>query len=481
MAATRSAIRPLRSDAVISFLTDVEGNLDYFKRFVQRSRVIRFGGAAPAAEAAELPPLEFREDVAADGAAAAGAGQARGTGYFVFGGDVCDKGVGDIRIARALTDFKRRYPDRVFLILGNRDVNKLRFTSELDPAVVADEGGALNDPAYPYWVEPAKRVTPAAFLAAKQLPNTRVNRLRWMLAETMGAAGTFETRQAELAALAGKAPSDVPDEAVLESFVTSVTPGHPDAFMRAYLAHGQLALVLGPHLFVHGALTPAALGRVPGHADPIPAVDAWAEALNAWVRAQLDEHAARPRWGPARGSDRGGDALMDYGVPGGFGGAGVVYATNLDNGNAVPVPAAVQEYLRAQGVPSVVCGHVPHGDCPTVIRSDGVRVITADTSYSDMGQPDNRGIAVAEVLLLADGAALVHGQLKDGREIEYRLPPPGAAVGGDPWVGRLLVDGFFVKARLAAPPHEYLLCKGEGFRLTVKTTTAADLEKAQFL
>ena len=27
---------------------------------------------------------------------------------------------------------KRKYPDRVTLLVGNRDVNKMRFTSELD-------------------------------------------------------------------------------------------------------------------------------------------------------------------------------------------------------------------------------------------------------------------------------------------------------------------------------------------------------------
>ena len=45
---------------------------------------------------------------------------------------------------------------------------------------------------------------------------------------------------------------------------------------------------------------------------------------------------------------------------------------------------------------------MPHGDCPNVMVSEGVGVLTADTSYSDMGHTspwgvDNRGAAVYQV------------------------------------------------------------------------------------
>lgn len=50
------------------------------------------------------------------------------------GGDVCDKGGetgGSVRVTTSLVRLKCKYPDRVFLLLGNRDLNKMRFTSEL--------------------------------------------------------------------------------------------------------------------------------------------------------------------------------------------------------------------------------------------------------------------------------------------------------------------------------------------------------------
>ena len=113
-------------------------------------------------------------------------------------------------------------------------------------------------------------------------------------------------------------------------------------------------------------------------------------------------------------------------------------------------------------------GHQPHGDCPCVIRTGPVNVITADTSYSQMGHKsdwgvDNRGVnAVSEVLLYADGTSEVHGFLADGSQIAYKL-----GVGGDKFVGHQLRNGYWVKAKILGPEPEYLLAKMEGF--TVKT------------
>ena len=40
-----------------------------------------------------------------------------------------DKAPGSLRCAKALVGVKLAYPDRVVLLLGNRDINKMRFTS----------------------------------------------------------------------------------------------------------------------------------------------------------------------------------------------------------------------------------------------------------------------------------------------------------------------------------------------------------------
>jgi hypothetical protein len=46
---------------------------------------------------------------------------------------------GSIRVVNSLLALKRRYPDRVTLLLGNRDLNKMRLTSELAPSELAPE------------------------------------------------------------------------------------------------------------------------------------------------------------------------------------------------------------------------------------------------------------------------------------------------------------------------------------------------------
>jgi hypothetical protein len=129
--------------------------------------------------------------------------------------------------------------------------------------------------------------------------------------------------------------------------------------------------------------------------------------------------------------------------------------------------------------PGVVAGHQPHGDCPCVTRSGLVTVITADTSYSQMGHmsawgADDRGEkAVSEVLVYMDGSIEVHGVLADGSNIAYTLAADGR---GDRFVGRQLSNGYWVKARTVGDNNEYVLCIGEGFKMTVLRKKESEME-----
>ena len=98
----------------IGYITDVEGNWDYWCRQVELCSVLRRENENAAGVGVDsLRLVDADADAGCDGG---GGGQGS---FFVYGGDVFDRGNGDLRIARELVLLKRRYPSRVFLIIGN--------------------------------------------------------------------------------------------------------------------------------------------------------------------------------------------------------------------------------------------------------------------------------------------------------------------------------------------------------------------------
>ena len=106
----------------IGYVTDVEGNLDFFQQYVELSNVLSFSNSTK------------NKLILKDGC------------YFVHGGDIVDKGNGDIRLCRQLVDLKKRYPKRVFLLVGNRDLNKFRFSAELSDEDIARDVTSIPGP-----------------------------------------------------------------------------------------------------------------------------------------------------------------------------------------------------------------------------------------------------------------------------------------------------------------------------------------------
>jgi len=450
-----------QNNGVCAYLADVEGNIHFFERYIAVSKVLEWADAGKT-------KLRFQNC----------------DDCFVFGGDSQDKGIGDIRFTKMMLALKKDYPDRVQLIIGNRDANKLRLTSELQEHCIKDDK-VLTDASFPYWDPPDKRVTPQMFLD-KNAPenggskNTAANRLRYILEETMGAAGAFDRRRQELSILAECSLEQISDDDVVESYRIECDPHQGHNFMFEYLKLGKLAYVHGSTLFVHGALSSKNKGTVPGTMQTFGNVHEWVDALNNWAKKEVDEFESDPYSGKNR-KDRNGAGLIDYGVPGGNEGATVVYDNLLVNGNAVHTAPDVQEYLLKNHIRNVVSGHQPHGDCPCVIRTGNVTMISTDTSYSQMGSKswwgaDNRGVdTVTEVLLHLDGSLHVHGVIADGTKIEYHLAGDGGG-GGDQFVGRQLSDCSWVKAKTAGNAPEYIICKGEGRKMTVTRKTESEMK-----
>ncbi|CAE6946446.1 unnamed protein product, partial [Symbiodinium sp. KB8] len=62
----------------------------------------------------------------------------------------------------------------------------------------------------------------------------------------------------------------------------AVDPNGADPWMLDLLRVGQLAVIVGDALFIHGGLYDDALGAVPGEEGPRDSMHSWAAALNAW-------------------------------------------------------------------------------------------------------------------------------------------------------------------------------------------------------
>jgi hypothetical protein len=137
-------------------VSDVEGNYEYWKNYLRISYVVRMEEdeegdldptsdsttSATAAETSSVSDLRPRVSarhrlVLRDGC------------HLVFGGDVCDRGAGDLRVMRDIVWLKERYPDRVHIILGNRDINKLRLPFELSEHTRMQAGKV-------YWIPGSK-------------------------------------------------------------------------------------------------------------------------------------------------------------------------------------------------------------------------------------------------------------------------------------------------------------------------------------
>ncbi len=401
-------------------MTDAEGDLDFVAASLEHSDVVRWD--------ARRCELEL-------------CGPDAG---LVFGGDCVDRGAGDVRLARALVSLKRRHPARVFLLAGNRDVNKMRFTSELEGA------------------------SPAV--------------LRAILERTMGAPDTFELRRAELRATRG-ANCDASDDAVLASFRDGVKSG---GYMREYLEHAQLAVRVRDSLFVHGALPRGGLGFVPARsgqveredqqqAAPCAALEPWLEQLNAFYWDEVRGWAAG-ELGAAR-------VLLEYARPGTLASRGVIYNDWLDAGATLPrpVPPDVATFLRNAGVRRVLSGHRPHGDTPTVIAAgaehDHLYVVTADTSYSERQSPTKTRAPCELTLLLptaeregksegdnqsesqSESRCVVRGVRGDGTAYRFVVEEYLAAGLGRPWRSP---DGREGWLKAALPGHGLLACFSRG-------------------
>jgi len=273
----------------ISFITDIEGDAAYFDRFIQTSRILNFEPAIPNFD--DTLPLDFfpyDKQVAFtksnnDDDSSSSINEET---VLVCGGDIWDKGGSDLYVARQLLSLQNRYGgERVYFVLGNRDLNKMRILQEI--GMKDDSDRDLPPHGGLYWFKGTGRIGDPDLIgklneasmnnddsvvslssndADSQIPNTAAERLMWILQKTMGSPDAFELRRGELQREkvlcmeakigntfdSSKIDTSVSDEEVVKSYRISCHPSH--GVMGQYLRKGKLAVKIGGTVFFHGCL-----------------------------------------------------------------------------------------------------------------------------------------------------------------------------------------------------------------------------------
>jgi nicotinamidase/pyrazinamidase len=105
---------------VITVISDVEGNWEYLERQVENNPLLTLVNGK----------LSFSHEMEYQNK---GLDLALNNTHFVYCGDVMDQGNGfsGEAVVKCLLEFKLDWPNHVHLVLGNRDLNLLRFESEL--------------------------------------------------------------------------------------------------------------------------------------------------------------------------------------------------------------------------------------------------------------------------------------------------------------------------------------------------------------
>ena len=395
---------------VCGYVTDVEGNMDYFNKYVKISKILEWTND-------KKNRLRFKKD----------------DSIFVYGGDTQDKGHADIRFVNILLKFKEDYPDRVIFIIGNRDANKLRIPSELFETYKNEKIFLKKYDNYPYWIDSDKRITLKKYLKENNYELNIKNRLKYIIESNMGFQDGFEKRRTELSIILKKNISKITDTDVISSFVNSVMPFPEnielsnDNYILKYLMKGQIAYIFGEHIFVHGAINEYNIGQIPKNKNKIDDVNIWVNELNSWFHKELNEYINNPTVGGIT-KKRKAYNIIDYVIPKEKS-ISVVHANNLKNGNGKHINKNVSKILNKYGIKNIITGHKPHGDCPLVIRDKNITAISADTSYSNVNylreknkiEGDNRGNAVSEVLLYSNGYIRIHGKYANNTKYSYLL------------------------------------------------------------
>lgn len=310
---------------------------------------------------------------------------------FVFQGDAIDRGDHGRAVLQTFLDLKLAHPSDVTLLLGNRDINKLRLLVELEPSMLMQP-----DPSFDKYLSDKG--------LSSSLRADAITKLKFILDKRMGSPGAFEFRRAELKR-EGRATSD---RDVLDSMLSDLKF---DGLQGRYLRNAQIAHIdeKTGTLFVHGAVSETNFGLVPGQSKPMTDVRKWVAALNAWARKQIELATTDGLVKQSRASE-----LIDYQRPErGFdqNPFSVVSARYTDEQGLPKAPSEkFLDMLKKQGIRRIAVGHSPYGEVPIVLRKAGFEIVLADVSYNKTGA--NFPVVIDDKGVRAESTVVGFGSVK---------------------------------------------------------------------
>ncbi len=338
---------------------------------------------------------------------------------LVFGGDLVDRGPDSIKLRKWLVSLKEKYPSRVTLLWGNRDLNKLSLAQTLlsfkNTTPNSFNNWVLDKAKQSGHSIPIKKSDLDNFLATR---NTEANRILWW-SENRGIPKILELHKIELEELSGKKVTL--DEAAAD-LAKSLDPKNGDFFH--YLSLGQLGKIDNNTLYVHGGVSAENYRVIPGETSRATTAQEWISKLNNWGAKQLqkfkdDLQTDKPitsskllRYGDATW-----DASVNKAIPTG---ESVIYPYRVkENGNFRLPPGHVVEWLKNSNIQTVVVGHSPAGNIPIPLKDKGFLYMHADTSRSISG--------VYTTVEIEYGTIKVQGSTGNGTQLSYTVSPSSSS------------------------------------------------------
>lgn len=375
-------------------LADVEGSWEKVKSFLEHS--------------AELVTLDDDDPVSPKATLS-------DHGKFVFLGDAIDHGPNPVKVLNFLLNLKLRYPDRVFLILGNRDINKLRFNWELGNAgLKLDEASALGDinrfrvakwsDKFATWsASGASEVdgVPVVYQHGQDTETDTIIKLKWMLTDTFGAVNSFKNFKDESGFQS--------DRDALKGYLSLTKK---NGLLARYLKQSQLIYLdeASKTLYVHGGINRENVGIIPKLKDRQTELKEWFHSEGSQFRnwiAELNQWAQESIDAGIRGEAAAAVALVEYQEPPvvsgdwkGFNNGSVILARPWVTGeNLGMIDDEMIGLLRQEGVDRLVFGHSPVGDLPVLMKNKQFEMVACDTSYATTGENASISISKDRVLI----------------------------------------------------------------------------------